>query len=151
MSEGAYVYKYPRPMVTVDAVVFTERESGRELLLIERKHEPFAGTWALPGGFVDIDEPLEEAAVRELEEETGLAGVKLEQFGVFGDPGRDPRGRSISIAYAGVVDWRRHTPQASDDAASVGWFALEELPPLAFDHHRIVESAINWLEERHKP
>lgn len=150
MSEGEYVYTHPRPMVTVDAVVFTERQNRRELLLIERKHAPFAGTWALPGGFVDIDEPLENAATRELAEETGLTGVPLEQFGVFGDPGRDPRGRSISIAYAGLVDWRKHTPRASDDAAAVGWFALEDLPPLAFDHHRIVECAIQWLEERQR-
>ncbi len=151
MSEGPYCYEYPRPMLTVDAVVFTERKGRRELLLIERKHDPFAGTWALPGGFVDIDEPLEDAVVRELAEETGLRGVRLEQFGVFGEPGRDPRGRSISIAYAGVVDWRKHAPQATDDAAAVGWFALEELPPLAFDHHRLVECAIKWLEERQEP
>ena len=144
---GQYSYEYPRPMVTVDAVVFTERADKREVLLIERKNDPFAGAWALPGGFVETDETLEAAVVRELAEETGLTGVTLEQFHSFGDPGRDPRGRNITVAYAGVVDWRACTPKAADDAAAVRWFPLDALPPLAFDHAIIVEYALRWLDE----
>lgn len=142
MSGKQYVYAYPRPMVTVDAVVFTIRDGKRHVLLIERKHEPFAGSWALPGGFVEMDETLDAAVARELEEETGLKGVALEQFHTFGDPGRDPRGRSISVAYAGEVDWRRAALRAADDAASVRWFPLGALPPLAFDHRAIIEYAV---------
>jgi len=137
-----YSYPYPRPMVTVDAVVFTEREGRREVLLIQRKHEPYAGAWALPGGFVEMEETLETAAARELEEETGLHGVSLEQVYTFGDPGRDPRGRSISVAYVGEVDWCIQQPRGNDDAAEARWFPLDALPPLAFDHRAIVEYAV---------
>ncbi len=139
-----YIYSYPRPMVTVDAVVFTEREGRRAVLLIQRKHDPYAGAWALPGGFVEMEEALDAAAARELEEETGLRGVPLEQFYTFGDPGRDPRGRSISVAYVGAVDWRTQHPQGNDDAADARWFPLDELPPLAFDHRAIVEYAVRF-------
>lgn len=140
-----YVYPYPRPMVTVDAVVFTMRDERREVLLIERKNAPFAGKWALPGGFVEMSETLEAAAARELEEETGLSGVPLRQFGVFGDPGRDPRGRSIAVAFLGEADWRRVQPRAADDATAAQWFPVDALPPLAFDHTRIVEYALRCL------
>lgn len=142
MSATQYVYVYPRPMVTVDAVIFTVRDGQREVLLIQRKHDPFAGAWALPGGFVEMEETLDVAAARELEEETGLQGVALEQFYTFGDPGRDPRGRSISVAYVGEVDWRTQQPRGQDDAADASWFPLTALPSLAFDHHTIVEYAV---------
>ncbi len=137
-----YTYDYPRPMVTVDAVVFTERDGRLEVLLIQRGRDPFAGYWALPGGFVEMDETLEAAARRELEEETGLRGVALEQLRAFGDPGRDPRGRSIAIAFAGEADWRVHAPRGADDAADARWFPVDALPPLAFDHREIVEYAV---------
>ncbi len=144
-----YSYAYPRPMVTVDAVVFTEREGRREVLLIERGRAPCAGCWALPGGFVDIEEPLAAAAARELAEETGVTGVDLVQFHTFGRPDRDPRGRTISVAYAGVVDWRKHAPRGGDDASKAQWFSLDQLPPLAFDHGEILEYAVRRVfEER---
>lgn len=147
MAKGRYAYDYPRPMVTVDNVVFAVRDGRLHVLLIKRKHEPYAGCWALPGGFIEMDEPLEAAAARELREEAGLQDIALEQIGAFGDPNRDPRGRTISIAYAGIVDWRDHTLQANDDAADVSWLLVDELPPLAFDHHQIVECALQTLRK----
>ncbi len=137
-EKGAYTYDYPRPMVTVDAVILSLREGKRHVLLIRRARPPFLGAWALPGGFVEIDEPLEEAVARELAEETGLTGLELRQLHTFGDPGRDPRGRSISVAY-----WGEAPPDATvaggDDAAEAGWFPLDALPALAFDHDKIVK------------
>lgn len=147
-SAGQYSYEYPRPMVTVDAAVFALRAAQWSLLLIQRKNPPFAGQWALPGGFVDMDEPLETAVARELAEETGLVDVPLEQLRAFGNPGRDPRGRNICVAYAGILTDDRQTPQGSDDAAAAQWFPLEALPELAFDHRDIVEYAERWLREK---
>ena len=140
-----FIYDYPRPMVTVDAVVFAVRDDALEVLLIQRKHDPYEGQWALPGGFVDMDETLETAAARELEEETGLAGICLEQVHTFGDPGRDPRGRSISTAYVGLADPAKHTVKGGDDAADAAWFPVASLPALAFDHGLIVEYALERL------
>jgi len=139
-GKGAYTYDYPRPMVTVDVVLVT-REPRPRVLLIRRKHEPFAGKWALPGGFVDLDETLEASARRELREETGLEVGPLEQLHTFGDPGRDPRGRTISVVYLGRGDAAGLRPQAADDAAAVGWHDLEQPPPLAFDHDRVLQHA----------
>ncbi|HNR31844.1 MAG TPA: NUDIX hydrolase [Candidatus Hydrogenedentes bacterium] len=144
-SRSQFVYPYPRPMVTVDAVVFTVRDGRREVLLIERKHAPFAGSWAFPGGFVEMDETLDAAAARELDEETGLTGIPLRQFHAFGDPGRDPRGRSIAVAYVGEADWRKVSPQAADDARAARWFPADAPPPLAFDHARILEYALRCV------
>jgi 8-oxo-dGTP diphosphatase len=135
-----FTYDYPRPAVTVDVVLVTRGRDPR-VLLIRRKHEPFAGTWALPGGFVDMDETLEAAAHRELREETGLEVKKLEQLYTFGDPGRDPRGRTIAVAYFAVVGLAKLKPVAADDAAEVGWFSLRKPPPLAFDHRKILAHA----------
>jgi 8-oxo-dGTP diphosphatase len=132
-----YTYDYPRPMVTVDVVIVTDEERPR-VLLIRRKNEPFAGTWAIPGGFVDMDESLEDAARRELQEETGVRAQRLEQLHTFGDPGRDPRGRVISVVYLARVDADRIKPQAADDAAEVGWHPLHRPPALAFDHAKIL-------------
>lgn len=137
---NGYMYKYPRPMVTVDAVIFAGTGKDRCIALIRRRHDPFADCWALPGGFVDMDEPLEAAAARELREETGLEGIGLTQFHTFGDPGRDPRGRSISVAYYGFLPAPAPL-RAADDAADARWFPEEDLPPLAFDHDRIVALA----------
>lgn len=141
MDRKQYVYDYPRPMVTVDAVVFAIREGIVDVLLIRRKHAPYAGTWALPGGFVEMEETLEQAVARELEEETGLSGLPLRQFHAFGNPGRDPRGRSIAVAYWTLADAACVCPQANDDAAEVGWFPMNALPTLAFDHDLILRHA----------
>lgn len=131
------MYDYPRPMVTVDAVVFSGQDRDRQVALIRRKNNPFAGSWALPGGFLDMEETLDAAAARELEEETGLAGILLTQFYTFGDPGRDPRGRSISVAFYGFIPLP--TPlRAADDAAEAAWFPVSDLPPVAFDHDKII-------------
>ena len=133
-----YVYDYPRPAVTVDiAVVTTEKRP--HVLLICRKNEPFAGKWALPGGFIEMDETLEASARRELREETGIRARNMVEIGIFGDPGRDPRGRTISVVFLTRVARRSVRPVARDDAADVEWFPSDALPPLAFDHHWILE------------
>ena len=130
-----YTYSYPRPAVTVDIILFNE---DMEILLIKRKNKPFEGAWAFPGGFVDENEGLEDAARRELMEETCLEAGKLEQSGAFGQPGRDPRGHTISIVFTGrVIDSRKL--QAADDATEARWFSLKDLPELAFDHQEILE------------
>src|SRR5260370_39535114 len=136
----------PRPAVTVDIVIVT-RERKPKVLLIRRKHAPFAGMWAIPGGFVDMDESLEAAAARELYEETGIRADKLEQLQTFGDPGRDPRGRVISVVYLAQLDPRRLKPRAADDAAEVAWHDLRHPPPLAFDHAEILACACRRLKE----
>ncbi len=134
-------HDHPRPALTVDCVVFAIGDDGLEVLLIERDHEPFAGSWALPGGFVEMDENLESAARRELEEETGLTDVFLEQLYTFGATDRDPRGRVVSVAYYALVD-RAHAHLAADsDAAAVDWHSVAALPGLAFDHREIVAAA----------
>jgi 8-oxo-dGTP diphosphatase len=144
-AKKRYCYDYPRPAVTVDVVLVT-REAGPRVLLIRRKHEPFAGRWALPGGFVDMDEALEAAARRELYEETGVEAAQLEQLQTFGDPDRDPRGWTISVVYLARVDAARLKPQAADDAAEVKWHRLGRLPPLAFDHDQVLVLARQRLK-----
>jgi len=140
--------KRERPSVTVDIVVVAPRDGQRTVLLVRRKNAPFEGWWALPGGFVEPHEPLETAARRELVEETGVVPGRLEQLHAFGDPGRDPRGWTISIAFLAKLDeatvqgWR---PRAGSDADEVGWFGLEDLPPLAFDHGQILSHAARRL------
>jgi len=145
---GEFTYKYPRPAVTVDIVILTREEKPR-VLLIRRKHEPFADCWALPGGFVDMDEPLDAAARRELLEETGVHGKNLVQLHTFGDPGRDPRGRTISVAYLAFVNIKQVKPLAADDAAEVGWFSLARPPKLAFDHKDILAKARQYWKQHH--
>lgn len=144
-----YTYDYPRPLVTVDCVIFGLDESSRlKVLLIQRKNEPFKDLWALPGGFVEMDEPLKQAALRELEEETGVVDVFVEQLYTFGNPGRDPRGRVISVAYYALVNLEEHPVQAASDARHVRWFEVEELPQLAFDHQEILQVAIQRLRAK---
>lgn len=140
-----YVYTYPRPSLTVDAMVFRNRNGVWEIMLIRRGREPFSGSWALPGGFVDMEETLEEAIQRELEEETGLQGVELDQFRAFSALDRDPRGRTVSVVFWGILADEQEV-MAGDDAAEVGWFPLNDLPELAFDHQDIIQRAINEKE-----
>jgi 8-oxo-dGTP diphosphatase len=135
-----YCYDYPRPAVTVDVVVVTGEEDPR-VLLIRRKQEPFIGSWAIPGGFVEMDETLEAGARRELREETGIQVGVLKQLHTFGDPGRDPRGRTIAVVYLVQVDADRLEVRAGDDAAEAGWHLLRQPPPLAFDHDQILACA----------
>jgi len=134
-------YRLPGAYLTADIVIFTIRSGRLEILLIERGGEPFRGCWALPGGFVEHDEDIDAAAGRELEEETGVKGLSLEQFHAFGDPNRDPRGRVVTVAYYTLVPPGRLSPRAADDAARARWFDAEQLPPLAFDHAAIVALA----------
>jgi 8-oxo-dGTP diphosphatase len=136
---------YPRPSVTTDVILFTLREGRLQVLLVQRKHPPFAGLWAIPGGFIGLDESLEQAALRELREETGVEDVYLEQLYTFGDPGRDPRGRVITVAYLALVSAAAVEPRAGDDAAQARWWPMEALPPLAFDHARILAYALKRL------
>jgi len=146
-TEGKYVYDWPRPMVTVDAAVFNISGDKIKLLLINRGNEPFKGRWALPGGFVEMDEELENAVVRELEEETGLTGVELEQMHTFGTIGRDPRGRMITIVFMGVVREEQMQIKAGDDAAKAQWFDIEKMPEnMAFDHNEVLKFAIKKLK-----
>jgi 8-oxo-dGTP diphosphatase len=142
-QKGKYVYDWPRPMVTVDAAVFAVTDGGVKLLLINRGHEPFKGHWAFPGGFVDIDEELDDAAARELAEETGLTNVKLEQMHTFGKVGRDPRGRQITVCYIGIITEGLDRIKAGDDAAKAQWFDIKSLPKnMAFDHDEVARLAI---------
>jgi 8-oxo-dGTP diphosphatase len=149
-SDAAQSYRaedYPRPSVTVDVVILTLEEGALRILLVQRRHWPFAGMWALPGGFLNMDESLEHAARRELAEETGVADIYLEQLYTFGDPGRDPRTRVITVVYYALIDAARLgvRVQAADDAADARWFPLYDLPPLAFDHAEIVDYTIQRL------
>ncbi|MCO6476033.1 MAG: NUDIX hydrolase [Phaeodactylibacter sp.] len=144
-----YTYDYPRPALTVDCVIFGLDESHQlKVLLIQRAHPPFEGQWALPGGFVDMDEGLEAAALRELEEETGVKDVFIEQLYTFGDPGRDPRGRVVSVAYFALVNLEEHPVEASSDARRVRWFEIDGPPQLAFDHKKILQVAISRLRAK---
>lgn len=137
-----HTYDYPRPMVSVDAVVFRERDGRLEVLLIRRGKPPFEGRHALPGGFVEIDEDLSDAAARELVEETGLDGVELEQLAAFGRPDRDPRGRCISVAFVGTLGRGGDRVSGGDDAAEASWHDTAALPDLAFDHDEIIALAL---------
>ncbi len=144
-----YTYDYPRPALTVDCVIFGLDESHQlKVLLIQRAHPPFQGQWALPGGFVDMDEGLEAAALRELEEETGVKDVFIEQLYTFGEPGRDPRGRVVSVAYFALVNLEEHPVEASSDARRVRWFEIDAPPQLAFDHKKILQVAISRLRAK---
>eukprot|EP01084_Bolivina_argentea_P145173 254518_1 len=141
---GGFCYEYPRPAVTVDAVVFTVKREHACVLLIERGRPPYEGKFALPGGFVNENESLDVAVHRELQEETNLTGLTLCQIAAFGDPGRDPRGHTISVAFHGVIEEDGGIAQklcAGDDAACVSWHPLDALPELAFDHMSIIQSS----------
>lgn len=141
------VTKYERPSVTVDVVIFSILDEQLKVLLIKRKGWPFEGMWAIPGGFVHMDESLEEAAYRELAEETNVTRdqIYLEQLYTFGEPERDPRTRVITVAYFALVAADQLDPRAADDAEDVAWFSVYDLPPLAFDHTQILDYALTRL------
>lgn len=149
MNES-YTYKHPRVALSVDCVIIGYSSESKYLLLIQRKNPPFQDQWALPGGFHDPGETVKQAAKRELEEETTLNQIELEEIGVFSDPSRDPREQVISVALLGETTMTEVCPQAQDDAKDVRWFPLDQLPPLAFDHPKIITKALNYLtKENH--
>lgn len=135
-----YTYKYPRPAVTADCIVIT-KEIEPKVLLIQRDEEPFKGTWAFPGGFMNMDETTQQCAIRELEEETGLRVSDIHQIGAYSKIDRDPRGRTITVAYLAIID-EPTTVIGLDDAAKAEWWSLSDLPHLAFDHYDIMQDAI---------
>jgi len=141
--QDEYVYEWPRAMVTVDALLFAECGERVSVLLIRRGNEPYKGLWALPGGFLEMDEELEAGAARELFEETGIEGIELKQMHTFGTVGRDPRGRMITIVYTATLDEEVES-KAGDDAAEARWFDVKNLPELAFDHGKVFEMGINF-------
>lgn len=138
-----YTYKYPRPAVTADCIVMTN-EAQPKVLLIQRGAAPFKGAWAFPGGFMNMDETTEQCAIRELEEETGLKVATVHQVGAYSKVDRDPRGRTITVAYLAIVD-KPVAVIGQDDAAKAEWFSIDELPPLAFDHEEIMQDAIRKM------
>lgn len=144
----SYTYNYPRPALTVDCLIF-RKKTDLQILLIQRKYDPFKDNWALPGGFVEIDEDLIDAANRELEEETNLKNIELFQLQTFGKPGRDPRGRTISVAFWGIHHEQSEI-EAGDDAKNVGWFDINQLPVLAFDHEHILNVALEKIPDLKK-
>ena len=134
-----YTYEYPRPAVTADCVVIT-KEKEPKVLLIQRGHEPFKGCWAFPGGFMNMDETTEQCAVRELEEETGLKVSDIQQIGAYSKVDRDPRGRTVTVAYLALIE-KPEAVKGLDDAAKAQWFPISALPKLAFDHEEIMKDA----------
>lgn len=143
MEEKKYCYKYPHPAVTADCVVFGVEGINLYVLLIERGGEPYKGCWAIPGGFMEIDESADKAAIRELKEETGLDAVSVKQIGAYTTVDRDPRERIVTVAYFTIM--QKTEVKGSDDAAQAKWFPIDELPPLAFDHAEILRDAIQKI------
>lgn len=144
----SFTYKYPRPALTGDCVIFRRDGPYWATLLIRRSHPPYAGRWAFPGGFVEPGESPLQGARRELEEEAGVSGVRLEQLGAYGDPGRDPRGWVVSVAHWGLCPPGKGRARAGSDAGEARWFALNRLPPLAFDHRKMLKAALGKLKGR---
>ncbi len=139
---------YTKPdklLVATDVIIFTIKENDFKTLLVKRKYPPFEGMWAIPGGFVRKDEGLEDAAIRELREETGVHDVYLEQLYTFGNPARDPRDRVISVSYFALIDWKTLELKAATDAERVEWHSMSSIPQLAFDHKKILEYALQRL------
>jgi 8-oxo-dGTP diphosphatase len=143
------IQDYPHPALTADVVLFAVGQGTLEVLLIQRDGPPFEGHWAFPGGFVNVGEAPRDAARRELEEETNIQDVSLEQLRAFGNPGRDPRGHVVTVAYLAVIpmDTRRR-PEAGSDAAQTRWWSVDELPPLAFDHADVLTYALKRLRSK---
>lgn len=149
-SPGKYIYEYPRPAVTTDCVIFGFDEGELKILLIERGIEPYKGRWALPGGFLDMDEDAETCARRKLLQETCLENIFMEQLYTFSAVQRDPRYRVVSIAYYALVKLSDYSPQAGTDTDNIQWFPLSEIPELAFDHQEILKVAIDRLKGKIK-
>ena len=145
-TKGTYTYEYPHPSVTTDCVIFGFDGTKLRVLLVERGVEPFKGRWAFPGGFLKMDESAEKGALRELQEETGLGDAYIKQFHTFSDPKRDPRERILTVAYYALV--RMREVKGGDDAAKAEWFALDEVPSLAFDHDMILRMALKELRRQ---
>ena len=143
----SYSYNYPHFALTADAVVFSKSDEGLDILLIRRAQEPFKDCWAFPGGYVNIDEVIEIAVHRELEEETSISDVSLKRFDVFDAPARDPRERTVSVVYYGLIHGSKESIKAGDDAADAKWFPLHNLPELAFDHSMILEKLLAEVEK----
>ena len=141
----SFTYEYPRPAVTTDALIFYRDQESANLLLIQRGQEPYKGQWALPGGFINMDEDLHEAVKREIEEETGLNLTGFEQLRTFGKPDRDPRHRTVTVAFYIFVD-QCYDVKGMDDAMNAKWFSIHELPQMAFDHEEIVSYAFKKLD-----
>ncbi len=148
MEKGNYVYKYPHPALTTDCVVYGFDGKALHLLLIERKGQPYKGCWALPGGFLRMDETVEECAKRELAEETNVKEIYLEEFHTFSQIDRDPRERVVTVAFYALVRKESFNVIAGDDAARAVWFKADDLPELAFDHGRIIDLARKKLQEK---
>lgn len=145
MKKRTYTYDYPRPAVTADCVVFCNDSDGLSVLLIERANEPFKGCWAFPGGFMDMEENAEDCAKRELKEETGMEVRSLKYLGTFSEVNRDPRGRTITIAYYVVVE--KSEVVGADDASQARWFPIDLIPSLAFDHDKILQMALEEIKK----
>ena len=146
-----YTYEYPRPALTVDIVIFSIRGDKLNVLLVQRGKEPYLGKWALPGGFVNIDESLVSAAARELEEETGIEDVILKQLFTYGDPGRDPRGRVVTVSYYSIIHQDiNFQPGGGSDTNQAKWLQIDKLPPLAFDHEDILSCALKTIRNNFK-
>ncbi len=146
----SYTYLYPRPALTVDAVVFTFMNDRLKVLLIKRADEPFKGRWAFPGGFVDENEKVEDAVKRELYEETGMKDIELKQFYTASESGRDPRGWTVSVIFYGFVFSEKANVKAGSDAKDAQWHSISNLPPLAFDHQKIMNRALTILDNKAK-
>jgi len=143
-----YSYDYPRPAVSADIAVFRKEGHTLQILLIRRKNPPFRGMWALPGGFMEIDETLEETAARELREETGLTNVDLKQLKAFSQVDRDPRTRVVTVVFYGMVSLENSVATGGDDAEKAEWFAVDSLPPLGFDHSQIIDLVMIEKDDR---
>ncbi|HEX3010235.1 MAG TPA: NUDIX domain-containing protein [Bacteroidales bacterium] len=145
-DQKKYCYEYPRPAVTTDCVIFGFDSGELKVLLIERGIDPFKGRWALPGGFLQMDENTDECARRELSEETGIDNLFIEQLYTFSDVDRDPRGRVVTVSYYALVKLSDYKLTAGDDAKNAQWFPISKVPTLAFDHDRILRVALNRLK-----
>ncbi len=143
-----YQYEYPRPALTADCVIFGFADDELKILLIKRAAPPYKDRYALPGGFVDENENTHQAALRELNEETNLKDIYVEQLQTFSQPDRDPRGRTVSVVYFALVKKENHTPKSGDDAAEAQWISIRNIPTLAFDHEKIIKIALRRLKEK---
>ena len=137
-----FSYDYPRASITADIIIFLKESNSNKILLIKRGRGPFKNTWALPGGFMDMDETIEKTAIRELEEETSLKNIELKQLYTFSEINRDPRHRTVSIVFYGFTDKNNCKAVGGDDASEATWFDITDLPKLAFDHKEIIDFAI---------